>query len=65
MHPAAPLDVADLYAAMGERAKASELLARYAATEHNPGHAGVIVEYLRARGLDDLVPLVTTRSSPS
>jgi len=61
MHPAAPLDLADLYIVMGDRAKARELLVHYAAAEHAPGHAGVIVDYLRARELDDLVPLVNHR----
>lgn len=64
MHPAAPLDVADLYMAIGEREKARDLLASYAAAQHNPGHPEVIVEYLRARGLDDLVPLVNHQVKP-
>jgi hypothetical protein len=64
MHPAAPLDVADLYTAMGKRADARDLLAHYATAEHNPGHPAVIVEYLRARGLDDLVPLVNHQVKP-
>jgi hypothetical protein len=64
MHPAAPLDVADLYMAIGEPANARDLLSSYAAVEHNPGHADVIVEFLRARGFTDLVPLVNHRTKP-
>jgi Domain of unknown function (DUF4304) len=64
MHPAAPLDVADLYMAIGEPAKARDLLSNYAGVEHSPGHSDVIVEYLRARRLTDLVPLVNHRAKP-
>jgi len=64
MHPAAPLDVADLYLSMGRQEEARALLAGYAAAEHNPGHPDVIVQFLRTRGFADLVPLVNRQPKP-
>jgi hypothetical protein len=58
LHPAAPLDIADLHLALGQVAEARAVLAKYVAQKHQPGHAEYIAKYLTEWGLTDLISAI-------
>jgi hypothetical protein len=60
MHPAAPLDIADVYLALGKHIEARKILTRYVAEDHAPGHSAYVAKFVEDRGFPDLIARLTS-----
>ena len=62
LYPASALDIVDLLRARGDMAQARVVIEQYVGSPVLHTHAEYLEGYLKGRGYDDLVPMITTRA---